>query len=147
MKTKNLFLLVALLFGIIAFSGCKKDNDDENTHNNNSEISGFYALDISEETDWDYVVAAGNEEGSSVWFNVDGAVSKVRYPNPATDYLYIHSESSLIQHVSLTNLFGVTLLSQEFVSDKIDISVLPVGVYILSVKTDKEIYRQKIMKK
>ena len=77
MNTQKLFLLAALLFGIMVFSGCKKDNGDENTRNNhehphnNLEIPEFYALDISEETDWDYVVAAGNEEGSSVWFNTD----------------------------------------------------------------------------
>ena len=74
MNTQKLFLLAALLFGIMVFSGCKKDNGDENTRNNphnNLEIPEFYALDISEETDWNYVVVADNEEGSSVWFNTD----------------------------------------------------------------------------
>lgn len=70
MKTSKLFLFPALLFGIMSFGGCKQDNDDEMIHKN-AEMPEFYALDISEETDWDYVVAAGNEEGSSVWFNID----------------------------------------------------------------------------
>ena len=70
MKAKNLFLLTALLFGIMVCSGCKKDNSDENS-NNNPDNPEFYALDISQETEWDYIVVAGNDEGSSVWYNID----------------------------------------------------------------------------
>ena len=76
MKAKNLFLLTALLlFGIMVFSGCKKDNSDENSNNNpeipngNSDNPELYALDISQETDWDYMLAS--KEGSCLFFDID----------------------------------------------------------------------------
>ena len=81
MKTKKLFFGAILLLGIMVCSGCKKDNSDENSNNNpenpngNSDNPEFYALDISQETDWDYVVVADNGNAASIWFNIDKATN------------------------------------------------------------------------
>jgi len=65
MNKKLILLAVQLLGVILLFSSCNNDAQSNPT------ASDFYALDISHETDWDYLVAADNNEGSSVWCDID----------------------------------------------------------------------------
>jgi hypothetical protein len=56
------------------------------------------------------------------------------YPNPTKDYINISVENDKIENVEIYNLTG-KLVKQEK-SNKINISNLPVGMYIIKVETD-----------
>lgn len=72
------------------------------------------------------------------------------YPNPATDQL--HLSFNFIQgnktFATITNLMGVQLLSEPLnASDPvIDISILPLGIYFIGLKTDEGSVVSKFMK-
>jgi len=67
------------------------------------------------------------------------------YPNPTTGDIFIQSELS-IKRVECYSILGALLLSDNNFNEKISISTLAKGVYILKIYTDNEIVIQKIMK-
>lgn len=66
------------------------------------------------------------------------------YPNPATDYVNIFSTKHNIEKVSIFDLTGKQMISET--KQKINVSKLPSGVYVLSVKTDSGIRNFKFIK-
>jgi PKD repeat protein len=71
------------------------------------------------------------------------------YPNPASDNLIIESSSiSENQTISVYNLQGQLLLKQPMLQTKIkiDISALPVGMYYVELKKEKETMMGKFVK-
>jgi len=71
------------------------------------------------------------------------------YPNPASDLLNIQSPKSKIQTFSLTDASGRVVMSKQLAnhSGSIHIGHLPKGVYILTLKLDKQTVTKKIVKK
>lgn len=67
------------------------------------------------------------------------------FPNPAQNYLTVKTDLK-IENIQLFNLTGNEVLKLNDISDKIDISKLPQGIYILRVKTEKGYYQQKLLK-
>jgi hypothetical protein len=67
------------------------------------------------------------------------------YPNPVRDYLYIKSENK-INKVEIYSLTGSSLLSETNFTEKISVSALPQGVYLLRVYTDKGLVVSKVVK-
>lgn len=65
------------------------------------------------------------------------------YPNPASDYLYINSEKELM--VNLFDAQGRMILEQKQLKDRVNISGLQSGVYILQLTLDGKTTVQKIM--
>lgn len=59
------------------------------------------------------------------------------YPNPVSDVLNINYSKS-VQHLNftITNMAGQTLQQGEIVDNKVNVSILPKGVYTLTVKGD-----------
>lgn len=49
-------------------------------------------------------------------------------PNPASDVLHIHNASGY-QHLQIVAISGVTVISQELLTNTVDVSVLPTGRY------------------
>lgn len=67
------------------------------------------------------------------------------YPNPAYDNVSIKCDVA-VEQVSVFSLTGTEMLSSNNVSDKIDVSMLPRGIYIVRIKTVKGNYQQKLLK-
>ncbi|MGC3979401.1 MAG: T9SS type A sorting domain-containing protein [Paludibacteraceae bacterium] len=68
------------------------------------------------------------------------------YPNPASDCVFIRSDVG-VQRVAIYDLTGSLVLTLNSVTQGVDISQLPRGIYIVQLNTEKGIYLQKIMKK
>lgn len=66
------------------------------------------------------------------------------YPNPATDYINILNVKHQIEKVAIFDLTGKRMLSDN--KQKINVSKLPSGVYVLSVKTEAGIKNFKFIK-
>lgn len=61
------------------------------------------------------------------------------YPNPATDFITIHSTNALLQDAILMNVIGETVMENDFKSDKeatISIKNLSNGIYFLKINTN-----------
>lgn len=66
------------------------------------------------------------------------------YPNPASDHINIVSINHQIQKVAIFDLTGKQMISDT--KEKINVSKLPSGVYVLSVKTKEGIKNFKFIK-
>ena len=71
------------------------------------------------------------------------------YPNPASDVLNISSQKTQIQSASLTDAAGRKVASTkiEAQNGQINVSHLPKGVYVLTLKTKDQTITKKIIKK
>ena len=67
------------------------------------------------------------------------------YPNPAKDELFITSEL-LIKKVEVYSITGSLLLSDNNFNEKISVSTLPQGVYMVKVYTNEGLAVRKIVK-
>lgn len=66
------------------------------------------------------------------------------YPNPATDILNIKTQDK-VSNIAVYDVSG-KLISVPFNNKEINVSMLPKGMYILRVVTDKAVYQQKFIK-
>ncbi len=57
------------------------------------------------------------------------------YPNPVADIIYLNTNRR-ITHVTITDMQGKVLLNSEMNNDKVDVSILNQGIYMLSVLDD-----------
>ncbi|MFM6953642.1 MAG: T9SS type A sorting domain-containing protein [Sphingobacteriaceae bacterium] len=76
------------------------------------------------------------------------AASLSLYPNPANDWVDISMKGISTDNFTLEvyNADGMRmLLQQPWDGRGIDVSKFPTGIYILSLKRDREIYTQKLM--
>jgi len=71
------------------------------------------------------------------------------YPNPTKDIVNIESKGEIINSYTLYNIGGQTIIKSEKLkvkSEKLDLSNLPKGVYIIKVRTEKNVYSHKVIK-
>lgn len=72
------------------------------------------------------------------------------YPNPATDYVVVSTESKFEGKFKLNNIFGKVLLEGELNSEgkNIDLLKYRTGIYIISIydEMDKKVSTRKIIK-
>jgi hypothetical protein len=74
------------------------------------------------------------------------------YPNPAQDYLIISADMTEAGQLSISNVLGEELVSlnlnkSNILNQRIDISALPEGVYIVNLRIGNELLRNKFVKK
>ena len=55
------------------------------------------------------------------------------YPDPANDILRFSTELD-IQHISIFNMLGQTLISSDIIANTIDVSSLDAGIYVAKLK-------------
>ena len=67
------------------------------------------------------------------------------FPNPAKDEIFIKSDSQ-IEKVEIFSLTGNLLFVENNFNEKISVSTLPKGIYLLNVYTDKGVAVSKIVK-
>ncbi|WP_027387575.1 DUF5074 domain-containing protein [Chryseobacterium gregarium] len=66
------------------------------------------------------------------------------YPNPATDILNIRTQEKVLS-IFVYDMSGKAV-NAPFSNGQVNVSVLPKGVYILTAKTEKAVYQQKLIK-
>jgi 1,4-alpha-glucan branching enzyme len=69
------------------------------------------------------------------------------FPNPCNDRLHIESLNSTISDVIIHSVQGSRFVPKLMEADEWDVSVLPVGLYIVEIRTVNGLYRKKIIKK
>ena len=110
---------------------------------------GFYDIILSGGSDnnYDFSLVNGRLEvtGASGINNIENKKISI-YPNPANQYLYINSES-LIKKIELYDLSSNLILLETNTMDRIDVSALNAGLYILHVYTENKVIRQKVIVK
>ncbi len=69
------------------------------------------------------------------------------YPNPAKDFIFLEFPEEGSGQASIYNSGGELLLSRKLTSnDRLDVSELPQGFYVLKVDTNGKLFRRKIVK-
>jgi len=68
------------------------------------------------------------------------------FPNPVKDELKVESGELKVEKVEIFDISGKSLLTVNFQFSTIDVSVLPKGVYLLKIFTDKRLVISKIVK-
>lgn len=75
------------------------------------------------------------------------AEKKVRiYPNPTSDFIYLDLPEDEPSEYQIFALTGKLILSGSISDGKIDVSTLPLGVYVLQIRAKNRIMVQKIIK-
>lgn len=69
------------------------------------------------------------------------------YPNPASAKIYLNSTGEIKNaQIVIYDLQGGKCFEQNYFSDEVDVSSLPIGMYFLNVISNKEKWEQKFMK-
>lgn len=71
------------------------------------------------------------------------------YPNPTKDFVNIESKAEIINSYILYNMGGQIIIKSEKIktkSEKLNLSSLPKGVYVIKVITDKNSYTRKVIR-
>jgi len=58
---------------------------------------------------------------------------------------WIHRDSKI--YVTIQSILGYNIIKKEIIDNKIDISELASGVYVITLKIDSNVYNYKIIKK
>ena len=93
-------------------------------------------------------IISGNENDFTVGLedNQTNLFKSIIYPNPVSDYLnIILSTYNKAQEISIYNQIGELVYKNTF-ENKINLSALKAGIYLLEIKTDAGISRKKIIK-
>jgi hypothetical protein len=98
-------------------------------------------------SEFNYQIFALGPETSVSTQNVDCKYHEISiFPNPAKDYLFINSGNQKFQQVSVYNTQGKLILLRNNVADRLSISELPAGIYILVLQNNQETINQKFIK-
>ena len=69
------------------------------------------------------------------------------YPNPATDMVHIENKENKPMEISVHTVTGETVLTTTITNDKLDISALSAGIYLLKVKIGEQEDSLRLLKK
>jgi len=114
---------------------------------NENSLVGFYDITLSGGIDNNYsynLINGKLEITAPSGINYNQANLVTIYPNPAKYYVNIKSEQP-IKLVELYNQTGKLVLLKSNFDGKIDVSILPSGVYIIKVHIENEIITKKII--
>ncbi len=85
--------------------------------------------------------------GSSVGVEELTGIQFILYPNPVTDFITIKSESQTTFHWRMFDLFGKLIISGDANNQtQIDMSILPIGMYLISVDDGTNLFTKKVVK-
>ena len=91
----------------------------------------------------DYCVYIGSDSGINE--NTDNDVIQI-YPNPVTSLLNIATDKN-IENIQIQSIDGKVLRNIDYSEKTIDVSELPIGIYLIQVKTLSLTYTLKFVKK
>jgi hypothetical protein len=69
------------------------------------------------------------------------------FPNPASDILNISLKELNVRRLSVCNVLGQEVYHSDTFREQIDISSYPLGIYILTLETDKGVVRRSFIKR
>lgn len=126
------------------FPGNTDYNTKEFTFNSGSEtsIAVYMKLLDTNEVRFDWV-SLTNQATASVQDVFKSSLSV--YPNPADNIISVKSNDIKIESVEIFNLFGKSVLKEEYVNETIDVSNITSGVYMLKVNSEKSSSTRKIV--
>ena len=58
------------------------------------------------------------------------------YPNPTTDALFLYTENQIVKELTIYSISGKKMMQPAPRDQKIDISLLPAGLYFLEIRTE-----------
>ena len=77
----------------------------------------------------------------------DKALSKVSiFPNPTTDLLFIDSQQTIVDAITIYNLNGKIVIQAQLIDRTLDVSTIPVGMYFMEITTENGRTVQKFIK-
>ncbi|MDR0969065.1 MAG: Ig-like domain-containing protein, partial [Lentimicrobiaceae bacterium] len=100
------------------------------------------------------ITATTDDGGSTAFCTINATVSGIEdianqgitiFPNPVKDELFIDSETA-IQKVEIYSITGALLLEESNVNEKINVSALPQGLYVVKLYTNEGISSHKLQK-
>ncbi len=68
------------------------------------------------------------------------------FPNPVKDILFVSNLNEKIQLITIYDLLGKKILEQNSNSNKLDVSEVKIGFYMVFIKTNTSFYSEKILK-
>jgi len=78
---------------------------------------------------------------------IDKQIEVKIYPNPATDKVTVELESSEMASLRILSPFGQEVLNQTFASQtQVDLSTLPIGLYLVEIVIGDKMISKKIIK-
>jgi hypothetical protein len=140
------------LSGMTLNGGITTDNTANDKNGKGMDKASFQSRSwITQNLGWDFdKVWKANSGGypsflfdSSTGIEEIPSVKLTVYPNPATDYLYIKSEYP-VEKVELYRLTGQLAAVKSDFTDKIDVSALPAGCYLVRVHVNHTVFTQKV---
>jgi len=103
-----------------------------------------------------FFIAETDNMGRQIWNITYNTVSSIPellskteitiYPNPCYDFVNFTTDS-IIENVSIYNSNGKLVSVGKVVNGRVDISKLPIGIYLLRIKTNGKITVKKVIKK
>jgi hypothetical protein len=85
--------------------------------------------------------------GRDIATQVVSSENRLTYPNPVKDYLFLAlDENTVVHSVNVVTLSGATLHYIEKNVRQVNVSEIPSGMYIVSVRTDSGIAHEKFIK-
>jgi len=128
--------------GIAVANGIFNNNTGEQTASVDVLAGGCWETGVK--TGTEYAVATTTCPTTGI-INIEQELISV-YPNPATDALSIKSDLN-VEKVALYNSLGKQINQVTCIENKIDISGLPSGIYLLSMSTkDGKLFNKNIIK-
>jgi len=113
----------------------------DGTHNETAKSNGYYTfLEVSE----NHEILVTFKEKTTGIDEIFASQLKI-FPNPVRNELFIETDLT-INKIEICSLIGAVVLVENNVSEKISITTLPQGVYILKIYTKKGLITTKIMK-
>lgn len=112
------------------------------------DISKIYGM----ATDVEHLASNCNEELTNL--NCDPIINQTLnfqnqnirlFPNPVSDYLNVESSLS-INKIEIYNMLGILKVTQEVDVERIDLTKLTAGIYVVIMKTESGIFKQTIVK-
>jgi len=109
---------------------------------------GYYTIFLSggDDNNYNYILVNGALEVTAPTGIEDRGTSRISvYPNPVKNEIFIKTDSQ-IKRVEIYSLTGALLLLENNFNEKISVSDLPKGVYMLRIYTDNGLTIEKIVK-
>jgi hypothetical protein len=141
----------------ITLNNWRERTTDENGYTIFGMYGGSHSYDVSAEGYNSYSDVFEIECGENLTFSINmvfvhSEIEKYPaiefFPNPAKDYLKIEFQTLMEKRVSIYNLFGTRLIHLNTNSHNIEINTsnLPIGVYLIKVKTNNGWFVEKFIK-
>lgn len=148
--------------GVLSFSNISfiDEHPVQTDFNNLKTLAGaedysFFVVHIAGSDDTTHIAIESN--GGNININVDHSLSTLvvtqiaaelkLFPNPVADRLYFEAGNQTIEKISITDLTGKLVVTEQIAKNEgnIDVSALGTGIYLARIKTRNEMITRKFV--